>query len=382
MGKGAPPEQQGGQDRSLDFLWVIAIFVTAVVFAWHFGNIYITKFILTVKLYELIATKFILEYWIEFSKTSNLYIPNLSNINHLFIVINSSYGSYVNFDIISKISADVGFYIRVPVAIISLLLSTSIYFGSTSNFRRVYSMDVLKHEELKNWPQIAPISKLSLIKSPADELPWAVSMDPMRFCKKHNLLQEERKKDGTITVKLKKGIAYRVLSLQLGPQWRNIQSLPDYMQALFAIFAARIDGNKKEAEILTDKIASSCASGRIEFFDATNLLMKHANAKKVIKIISSHAYVSTVMSTMLLMSREVGVFSTAEFIWLKQIDRRMWYILNCVGRYTAFAEVSGVFAHWLAERKLGVPVIAPMIDEATKGLEIAISEILYTKNED
>lgn len=382
MAKGAAPEQQGGQDRSLDFLWLISLFVVGIVLAWHFGNIHITKVILSVKLYEMLVVKFVLKYWSEFAKISNLYVPNLSDIDHVINVINASYGSYVEIEFLKNLNNIIGLYIRIPVTIMLSIFSICIYFGSTNHFRRVYNMSLFKNEEQKNWPQISPVIKLDLIANSADDLPWAVSLDPMRFCKKYDLLQEERKKNGSIVVTLKKGIAYRVLSLQLGPQWINVQSLPDYLQALFAIFAARIDGNKKEAELLTDKISGSCLSGRIEFFNATSLLSKHANSKKVMKAVASHAYVSTVMSTMLLLSRDVGVFSTSEFVWLKQIDRRMWYVLNCVGRYTAFSEVAGVFAHWLAERKLGVPIIAPMIDEATKGLEIAISEMLYTKNED
>jgi intracellular multiplication protein IcmP len=99
------------------------------------------------------------------------------------------------------------------------------------------------------------------------------------------------------------------------------------------------------------------------------------------KVIAVHGYIVTAMASLLVASREAGVLSTAEILWLKTTDRRMWYMLNSVGRYTAMGEIAGAFAHWLAEKKLGLPLVVPMVEEAVKGLELALSDILYKPEE-
>jgi len=80
---------------------------------------------------------------------------------------------------------------------------------------------------------------------------------------------------------------------------------------------------------------------------------------------------------MLVLARKEGVLATADFLWLKPTDRLLWFMLNSVGRQTAFAEVSGPFAHWNVEQAMGRRLMVPMVEEAVNGLEAAIKDILY-----
>src|SRR3990167_5406800 len=86
-------------------------------------------------------------------------------------------------------------------------------------------------------------------------------------------------------------------------------------------------------------------------------------------------YFLTVMASLIEAARDDGVVPCSEFLWLKPTDRRLWYMLNCVGRQTPFSEVGGPFAHWKAEHSLGRPSLVPMIDEAIRALEIAIKQV-------
>ena len=74
--------------------------------------------------------------------------------------------------------------------------------------------------------------------------------------------------------------------------------------------------------------------------------------------------------------------ASAEFLWLKPLDRKLWYFLNTVGRQTPVPEVAGVFAHWVAEIRIKRPLQVPVVDQAVKGLEIAIEDILFEPEED
>ena len=101
-------------------------------------------------------------------------------------------------------------------------------------------------------------------------------------------------------------------------------------------------------------------------------LKAHANHPLVQRAISQHAWVYTVLCTMLQISRTDGVFASPLWVWLKPVDRRLFLSLNCVGRYAQFAEVGGVFAQWIAEKKFGAPIGFPDVKSAVLGLDKAL----------
>lgn len=74
--------------------------------------------------------------------------------------------------------------------------------------------------------------------------------------------------------------------------------------------------------------------------------------------------------------------AAAEFLWLKPVDRPLWFMLNNVGRRTAFTEVAGPMAHWLAEKVIGRKLIVPMVNQATTALVAALEEVVYNPDKD
>jgi intracellular multiplication protein IcmP len=155
-----------------------------------------------------------------------------------------------------------------------------------------------------------------------------------------------------------------------------------HIQALLAIFIARGCRDRESAEPVLRGISASANAGTLDFAGAQALWRKHINNKMVQRVIQKHAYVYTVMASLLELAREDGVLATAEFLWLKPIDRKLWYMLNSVGRQTAVPEIAGAFAHWLAEKKLEQALKVPMVDEGVKALELALQEIIYTADDD
>ena len=83
MAKGAPEQQQGGGgDRSLDFLWLLALIVGGAVLIWYFGKVYIAMAVFKVKLYEIISVEFIFRYWTELANLLNLPSPDLQHLGY------------------------------------------------------------------------------------------------------------------------------------------------------------------------------------------------------------------------------------------------------------------------------------------------------------
>jgi intracellular multiplication protein IcmP len=209
----------------------------------------------------------------------------------------------------------------------------------------------------------------------------------MEFAKKHNLLKKnDVLMDNPVpgqesTAGIRRGDAKRVFTLQLGPIWDGFDRCPPHAQALAAVFMARMNRDKAAALRILRALDKSTSDGTPDYSVGLSVLKKYQNDEKVQEVVSKHAYLLTAMASLLKASRDDGVMPSADFLWLKPIDRRLWYMLNCIGRQTPFVEVGGPFAHWLAERASGRPLLVPMIDESIKALEVAIKEIKLSPKE-
>jgi intracellular multiplication protein IcmP len=279
----------------------------------------------------------------------------------------------------------VGKYMRFPFAAILGFFAILLYkANATNNYRKTYTMKSLQKQEQENWPQISPTTQLNLVTESIDEGKWAMALTPMQFAKQHKLVKEEKKHSEVGILKKAQQIIPTVIESkanslfvqQLGRPWSNVKALKKHAQALFAVFAARANGDRDIAQKILWQLAAS-STGRLNYHGVDTLLKKHMDSKVVQIVINQHAYENTVMAGMLELARTDGVLASAEFIWLKPYDRHLWFILNTVGRQTAPPEIAGVYAHWISEKAVGRRMVIPMISEATKALQVALNEIIY-----
>lgn len=236
-------------------------------------------------------------------------------------------------------------------------------------FRRIHTMQTLAQSEQRLWPAISPVVKLDLIKQDIDKGPWAMSRKPLEFSRYYKLLDEGNK--------LNRDRAEKLFAMQLGKLWEGSAKLPPYARALFACFAAQACGEIEEAKTGLEKLAISMASGKDDYGWVPGLLTKFEKNDRVQQVLKSHAYVYTVMASMLKAAREFGVMQSAQFIWLRPKNRQLWYILNGVGRRVAFAEIAGIYAHWIAEEVAEHPIERPYVVKAVDGLERALLEVKF-----
>lgn len=370
----AAPAAQGGQpDNSMGILWVIAAIFIFLAFIWYAFKKPMIAFYFKIKLFEIGIISY--------------FTPKLDDVRYTIL---SNDPRNFTFDNVVLIGNAVGDFLRIPFVVLMIVLACVVYFGNTARvFKRSYGMRDLVQFEKANWPQITPIANLDLLGTDLDKGPWAMALTPIQFCKRNNLIEERKKQfqegmthkqRGKIEAVLKRGAATKVFVVQLGPVWPGIEKIPLHMRALFAVFAARINNDSKSAADLLAKMSAS-SSGKLDFTGTDQLLKKHLNTPLVKEVMNSHAYVLTVLAAMLQAARLDGVQASADFLWLKPVDRRLWYMLNTVGRQTPFAEVAGPFAHWVAEKEYGKKLLVPMVEEATNALEIALKEIIYQPDE-
>ena len=149
------------------------------------------------------------------------------------------------------------------------------------------------------------------------------------------------------------------------------------MKALFVIFVSRVSRDQEVSFKILHQLARSSGGGRLDFSGIEELAAQHKEHPVVKWAAAHHAYVYTVLATILELARLEGVLATSEFVWLKPLDRRLWYVLNAVGRSTPVVEAAGVYAHWLAEKKLRRRLSTPVVAEAVDALDKAVGEILY-----
>jgi intracellular multiplication protein IcmP len=380
----AAPQGGGNQgDNSAGILWGIAAFFAAVGGVWYVFKTQIVSLYLLLKFYELNF----LSYISSFITHNPYYFEQLK----ASILSARANPSSVSFNNLLALGSSVGDWLRYPIILLLFILAVVVYVGNTARvYRRTYSMRDFAKLESTNWPQITPVIHLDLIKADIDAGPWAMAMTPLQFCKRYKLLEEvrperregmNRKDRDRIEVILKRGESNKLFSLQLGPLWKGAAYLPPYAKALFAVFAARINADSQAAANLLVQLSSSSLNKELNIAGTDELLKKHEKTKLVQKIVESHAYVTTVMASMLEAARADGVQASADFLWLKPRDRKLWYTLNTVGRQTPFIEVGGIFAHWVAEKQAGRKLLMPMVDEATNAVELALKEVVYKPDE-
>ncbi len=366
-------QQQSGGDNSMGLIWVAVLIAIVVYIIWYTGRQHIVSFVFSL---NVIQAKFI-----------NLFIGGTQLSNEIYLMQTLDPAS-VDWAQLVLLTGIVGDYMRYPLVVVLVGLAGFLYRSDvTLKFKRAHNMQTLRAQEQYNWPAIMPVVKHDLVSEDVNKGPWAMAMTPMEFSRKYQLL---RKDDALLdnpvpgqemTAGVRRGDAKRVFTLQLGPYWNGFDQCPPHARALAAVFIARMNRDRGSASKILEALDKSCTEGKPDYSVATSVIRKYQDAENVQKIVTKHAYLLTVLASLLAEARDDGVVPSAEFLWLKPVDRRLWYMLNCIGRQTPFAEVAGPFAHWRAEQVMGRPSLVPMIDEAIKALEIAVKEVKISPEE-
>lgn len=377
--KGGGQQQAGDQISS--FFWVICIFAGVIILTWWLKRDWIVAPIFLFRIHETHLLEIIATGWIKFTALVpwlHLPAPDVQELHGIREYMLTTPVSYVRFPAFAYINEKIGDWTRFPAMIVLGFLAIFVFFRHTSNrFQKEYSMDQLKKQESQNWPQIAPVLSLDLLKEDLDQGPWAMAKVPLDFCKEHDMLLVGEGEDNKNVWKLKPEPAYRVFALQIGAPWRGVDALPIHLKAIMVIFLARALRQREIANRFLKQIAASAAHGKLDFSGIEEQLQSYKEAKPLKWLEVRHAYVGTLLASLLEMARIDGVLASAEFLWLKPVDRRMWYMLNSVGRQTAVVEVAGLFAHWHAEKKLKRALKNPMVKEAVNALDEEVQKILY-----
>lgn len=369
----APQQQQQGGDNAFAPIWIMAALIIVGYFLWYKAHSQIVSFVFFLNVIQAKVVHFFIGQ--AFLQDDIYYMQTVDP-------------SSVPWATLVQYTESVGQYTRYPILLILGIFAFILYRSNIKmKFRHLHDMKTLRLQEQFNWPAIMPVVNLDLAKEDIRVGPWAMALSPLEFARKHQLL----KKDDVVldnpvpgsemTASIRRGDAKRIFTLQLGPYFDGFERCPPQAQAMAAVFMARINRDRDGAVKILEALDKSTTEGKPNYAVALPILRKYENTELVQEVLQKHAYLLTVMASLLQAARADGVVASAEFLWLKPIDRRLWYMLNCVGRQTPFAEVAGPFAHWKAERVMGRRCLTPMIDEAIKALEIAVKDVKLSPRE-
>ena len=71
----------------------------------------------------------------------------------------------------------------------------------------------------------------------------------------------------------------------------------------------------------------------------------------------------------LTLARKKGVLASSQFLWLRPLDRSLWYALNQCGGRAAWAEGFAAWAHYAAEEKAGASLPEARTSHAVQRLK-------------
>lgn len=285
--------------------------------------------------------------------------------------------SQVTFAQVHALALDVGLPLRLPEIILCVLFAVFAWrYHPDVGYRDVENMHTLSEKMRDTFPSLRVIDGLDLVNTPLNEGPWAMAKTPVEFARQHKLIERD---PVTNLWAVKTARAKMLFSSQLGKRWQGINALQPHERALFGVFAAFIHYQRETAEKVLEEInrrltPAKVKTGNLDFSPAEAVFADFADTPQVKEVTDKHAYLLTVFSAMLEQARSTGIVASSQFLWLKPLDRRLWYVLNNVGRKAVFSEGSGVRSHKMAEDEIGKAISMPMVDEAVVALEAAIAE--------
>lgn len=388
-GGGGAPQQ--GDDNAMNILWgIVGLFLLGTAIWIAFAE-HLKFFFLKLRIYELTVINFVIQLLpLEFFNLRSIQ----DEVAKALLFATSADYQNLTIELANYLSTEAGSYLRYPITICLVMFS---YFSFckdvTNKYKKHYDMYKLATQESGEWPQIKPVLGLDLVNEPLNKGPWAMGSAPLDFCKQNQLIEISVEKHSefkhgnpnVFKIHLDHAKTEAVFTKQLGRLWRAPEYLPIHQRALFAVFLARACRDTKVAASLLihfNRSVNINKPGVIDFSTVDTIWPKYYNQKPIQEIIRAHAYEYTIFIDLLLLARQDGVLATADFLWLKPIDRLFWYVLSSAGRQTYFVEASGVYAHFLVEKSLGRALSVPYVKESVKALQVALDDILYVPSEE
>ena len=214
-----------------------------------------------------------------------------------------------------------------------------------------------------------------------DEPAWRQQMTPPEWLR-------ENKVSLTTQSGLDQEAAGRAFAQQLGSTWNGVRHAPYQAQAICIMAALNRNWETAKLGQLANKLAfihvQNQPSGAA-MATARELLKPFLQNEGLVRAIDRVAAQHHYMSTAVLRvygwggpfeewgGGEGASFAPSQFLWLKPVDRNLWYALQQNGRRAFMIEGAGTVSHYFFERIGRRPSSTPKVEAAIEGLEKYLS---------
>ncbi len=268
-------------------------------------------------------------------------------------------------------------YLHVPLLVFFICVGLyAIFISPRSKFKTRHTLESFIKIQARMWPVITPIvnfkpaslsARIPGSRLPDKLAPFAEALSPEEWIAYNRIAVTNGIPD--------REAARRAYILQLGPRWSGIENQHPYMHALFAAYALKGVQKREEADELLGRLATCWTiNGGFRMTpeiaaEVKRIVRDPAIGGEAAKIASQYAYRTTAMLGTLKWARMMGgVLASAQFLWVRAVDRQLWYPLNNLGRRSYHAEGSGAIAHFMAEESAKKPLPIPRVDTAIMAL--------------
>ena len=350
---------QGYNNKADDTIALLIIVPVVLGVILYFSYPIVKEFLLTLKLYQLQIISYI--------------VPTTDNITMLErLKTVPAYNWTLKDSVI--LGNKVNYYFSPFVFLfcyVSVLIVKSKYYQAFRHNRLHIGTQSLLLQERKLWSYLEPIAHLDLLHNDVEG--WESAKKPQDIAVENKLLKNKFDNKS-----LNRDLAAKYFASQLGPLFVDLDSLPTALKALVGVFASRMTGERDEAEFALLDISKSFAyenNGNYDFSAGLKLFEKYRNQPDLIELTKKHAYISTFFLGLFTKTKDFGVMTTKYFIWIKPMNRRLFFTLNNVGREVAWTECGGIWDHYQHEHALRRPMYKMFVNNAVDGLEEELERV-------
>ena len=279
-----------------------------------------------------------------------------------------------------------GKWIRWPYAVVLVALGVAaIFMERTAGLIRNLNMDSLLAHNAESFACLRPVvgrGKYLLSRESYDNGPWRIARTPVQFAVEHGLLLDKDGQVFTAEQVLRRGLPHAdlpayghayldeeqsaiVLQEQLGKKFGGFDAMSQERKVLASAFLAYAAGDKHACMNLLDAMSASYTENEkqapacpvLENATFQKQMENLWNTHKTLldePILKRHAvFELPLFMAMLTLARRKGVLASSQFLWLRPLDRPLWYALNQCGGRAAWAEGFAAWAQYAAEEKAG-----------------------------
>jgi hypothetical protein len=371
------------------FLFFVALFILcAMIPAWYAARAG------TINGALLVLAKFQLKAFVPFSSEAQTAWAHICNLDP----------AALTWERMEAVLSYTGKWIRWPYALfLGLLACASIFMGRIGGLVRRLNMESLLKNNAESFACLCPIvgrGKELLAPASYDNGNWKIARSPLQFAVEHGLLLEENGNVYAPEQVLRHGLGYAETPAyghvrfdaekartafvnQLGSVFGGFAGLTPGRKALAVAFATYANGDKQGCLGILNAVSRAYSEKdgkpvcplleQADFLSRVYISWQKHKAVADEQSVARHsAFELPWFMALLTRARKKGVLASSQFLWLRPLDRPLWYALHQCGGRAAWAEGFAVWAHFTAEEKAGKALTEPHVGQAVFALRSAL----------